>query len=82
MQAITRNPWASPGCCVTAGAVFAMALCMTYLGLHVRRTRCEHRRWNRRGDITLAIGMGARLDPLYLTLTGMSINLSLPLPSS
>ncbi len=77
VQAITRNPLGEPGLLgVTAGAAFAMALCMTYLSLP---TSAELAASTVGGiaaaTLTLAIGMGARLDPLYLTLTGMSINL-------
>ncbi|WP_218884235.1 FecCD family ABC transporter permease [Burkholderia guangdongensis] len=77
VQAVTRNPLGEPGLLgVTAGAAFATVLCMTYLNLS---TPAELVLGTAGGivaaTITLAIGMGARLDPLYLTLTGMSVNL-------
>lgn len=77
VQAVTRNPLGEPGLLgVTAGAAFAMALCMTYFSLP---TTSELAVGTFGGIVaamlTLAIGMSARLDPMHLTLTGMSVNL-------
>ncbi|MBQ1784518.1 MAG: iron ABC transporter permease [Gammaproteobacteria bacterium] len=77
VQAITRNPLGEPGLLgVTAGASFAMAFSMTFFSLP---TSAELAFGTVGGisaaALTLAIGMKARLDPLYLTLTGMSVNL-------
>lgn len=77
VQSITRNPLGEPGLLgVTSGAAFAMALGMTYFSLPTPAMLAL----GTAGGIcaallTLAIGLGARLEPLYLTLTGMSVNL-------
>jgi len=77
VQALTRNPLGEPGLLgVTAGAAFATALCMAWFSLPL---------WAElalgtvggiaAAALTLTIASGARLEPLYLTLTGMSVNL-------
>lgn len=77
VQAITRNPLGEPGLLgVTAGAAFTMALCMTCLNLPTSAELAVSTVGGiTAATLTLAIGMGTRLDPLYLTLTGMSVNL-------
>ncbi|WP_427030185.1 FecCD family ABC transporter permease [Halomonas sp. H2] len=77
VQSVTRNPLGEPGLLgVTSGAAFAMALCMTYFTLSTPTMLLL----STVGGIvaallTLSISLGARLNPLYLTLTGMSVNL-------
>lgn len=77
VQSITRNPLGEPGLLgVTSGAAFSMALCMTYFTLPTPTMLLL----STVGGIvaallTLSISLGARLNPLYLTLTGMSVNL-------
>lgn len=77
VQAITRNPLGEPGLLgVTAGAAFAMTLCMTCLSLPTSAELAVSAVGGvAAATFTLAIGMGGRLDPMYLTLTGMSVNL-------
>ncbi|MFN3987333.1 MAG: FecCD family ABC transporter permease [Rhodocyclaceae bacterium] len=77
VQSITRNPLGEPSLMgVTAGSAFAMVVCMTLFDL----TAPVMLAWGTIGGLcaallTFGISYRMRLEPLYLTLTGMSVNL-------
>lgn len=76
-QSITRNPLGEPGLLgVTAGAAFAMVLCMAFASLRTPlMLACGTLGGLFAALLTFAIGLRTRLAPLHLTLTGMSVNL-------
>lgn len=77
VQSITRNPLGEPSLMgVTAGSAFAMVVCMTLFDLATPAMLA----WGTVGGLcaallTFGISYRMRLEPLYLTLTGMSVNL-------
>ena len=77
IQSITRNPIGSPSLMgVTSGAAFAIILSMAVLDISQ-----QHRLWIGTiggfvaAAITFSMAWKTRLDPIYLTLSGMSISL-------
>ncbi|WP_043755700.1 FecCD family ABC transporter permease [Imhoffiella purpurea] len=76
-QSITRNPLGEPGLLgVTAGAAFAMVLGMAFARLSTpAMLACGTLGGLFAALLTFAIGLRTRLEPLQLTLVGMSVNL-------
>lgn len=76
-QSITRNPIGEPSLLgVTAGAAFAIVACMAFFSLPIATMlACGTAGGILAALLTFGIGMRMRLQPLYLTLIGMSVNL-------
>ncbi|MFD2110576.1 FecCD family ABC transporter permease [Thiorhodococcus fuscus] len=76
-QSITRNPLGEPSLLgVSAGAAFAMVLCMAFASLPLPlMLACGTLGGLLAALLTFGIALRTRLEPLHLTLTGMSVNL-------